>query len=52
MEEKGKKYIGIIYPGTTATELFRNDVNTKNSALDFINNSGDIYFWNCFSNLL
>ena len=36
MEEKGKKYIGIIYPGTTATELFRNDEHTKNSALDSI----------------
>ena len=36
MEEKGKKYIGIIYPGTTATELFRNDEHTKNSALDRI----------------
>ncbi len=36
MEEKGKKYVGIIYPGTTATELFRNDENTKNSALDLI----------------
>ncbi len=36
MEEKGKKYIGIVYPGTTATELFRNDEHTKNSALDRI----------------
>lgn len=36
MEEKGKKYIGIIYPGTTATELFRNDEHTRNSALDRI----------------
>lgn len=36
MEEKGKKYVGIIYPGTTATELFRADENTKNSALDLI----------------
>ncbi|MBQ7924532.1 MAG: SDR family NAD(P)-dependent oxidoreductase [Clostridia bacterium] len=36
MEEKGKKYIGIIYPGTTATELFRDDEHTKNSALDKI----------------
>ena len=33
MEEKGR-YIGIVYPGTTATELFRNDENTQNSALD------------------
>lgn len=36
MEEKGKKYVGIVYPGTTATDLFRNDKNTKNSALDII----------------
>lgn len=36
MEEKGKKYIGIVYPGTTATELFRSDENTKNSALDIV----------------
>lgn len=36
MEEKGKKYIGIVYPGTTATELFREDSQTKNSALDYI----------------
>lgn len=36
MEEKGKKYVAIIYPGTTATELFRADENTKNSALDLI----------------
>ncbi len=36
LEEKGKKYVGIIYPGTTATELFRNDENTKDSALDKI----------------
>ena len=34
MEEKGKKYVGVICPGTTATELFRADENTKNSALD------------------
>lgn len=36
MEEKGKRYIGVFYPGTTATDLFRNDENTKNSALDLI----------------
>ena len=35
-EEKGKIHVGIIYPGTTATELFRADENTKNSALDLI----------------
>lgn len=33
MEEKDKKYVGIIYPGTTATDLFRSDENTQNSAL-------------------
>ncbi|MBR4942683.1 MAG: SDR family NAD(P)-dependent oxidoreductase [Clostridia bacterium] len=36
MEERGKKYVGAFYPGTTATELFRDDVNTKNSAMDII----------------
>lgn len=36
MEEKGKFFVGIIYPGTTATDLFRSDENTKNSALDYI----------------
>ncbi len=35
LEEKGR-YVGLIFPGTTATELFRNDENTKNSALDWI----------------
>ncbi len=34
LEEKGKKYVGLICPGTTATDLFRADENTKNSALD------------------
>ena len=33
--EKGR-YVGIVYPGTTATELFRNDKNTENSALQKI----------------
>lgn len=33
MEESGR-YVGILYPGTTATDLFRNDENTQNSALD------------------
>ena len=33
LEEKGKKYIGIVYPGTTATELFRNDENVQGSAM-------------------
>ena len=36
MEEKGKMYIGGIYPGTTATGLFDGDENTKNSALDLV----------------
>ncbi len=36
LEEKGKKYIGIVYPGTTATELFREDENVQNSAMDVI----------------
>lgn len=36
MEEKRRKYIGLICPGTTATELFAADENTKNSALDLI----------------
>ncbi len=36
MEEKGKKYVGVIYPGTTKSELFREDENTKNGALDKI----------------
>jgi short-subunit dehydrogenase len=34
--ETKDKYIGIVYPGTTATDLFRNDEHTKNSALDII----------------
>jgi short-subunit dehydrogenase len=33
LEEKGK-YVGIVYPGTTKTELFRDDEKTQNSALD------------------
>ena len=33
LEEKGKFYIGAIYPGTTATELFDGDENAKKSAL-------------------
>ncbi len=36
MMEDRNRYVGIIYPGTTATELFRNDENTKNSALDIV----------------
>jgi short-subunit dehydrogenase len=35
LEEK-QRYVGLIFPGTTATELFRNDENTKNSALDLV----------------
>ncbi len=36
MEEKGRMYVGLICPGTTATELFSHDEHTKNSALDII----------------
>ena len=36
MEEKAKKYVGLIYPGTTATDLFNGDKNTKDSALNII----------------
>ena len=36
LEEKGKKYIGIVYPGTTATDLFRDDPNVQNSAMGII----------------
>ncbi len=35
IEQKGR-YVGIMYPGTTKTELFRNDEQTENSALDKI----------------
>ncbi len=33
LEEKGKKYVGIFYPGTTATDLFRADENVGKSAM-------------------
>ena len=36
LDTLGEKYVGIIYPGTTATDLFASDENTKNSALDVI----------------
>ena len=36
LEEKGKKYIAIVYPGTTATDLFRDDTNVQNSAMGMI----------------
>ncbi len=36
LEEKGRKYIGIVYPGTTATDLFREDENVRNSAMQKI----------------
>ncbi len=36
MEEKGKLHVGIIYPGTTATDLFSSDENTKDSALNLV----------------
>ena len=34
--EERERYVGLIFPGTTSTELFRNDENTKNSALDLV----------------
>ena len=33
LEYRGRAYIGIFYPGTTATELFRGDKQTDNSVL-------------------
>ncbi len=33
LEENGKRYVGIIYPGTTATDLFRDDAKVRNSAM-------------------
>lgn len=36
MEEKGKKYVGLICPGTTATDLFDGDTHTKDSALNLV----------------
>ena len=36
IEEKGRMYVGIVYPGTTKTELFDGDEKTKNSAIDRI----------------
>lgn len=36
LEEKGKKYVGIVYPGTTSTDLFREDSNVQNSAMNKI----------------
>lgn len=36
LEQKGKTYVGLICPGTTATDLFSGDENTKNSALDLV----------------
>ena len=36
LEEKGKKYVGVVYPGTTATDLFREDTNVQNSAMGLI----------------
>ena len=36
LEEKGKKYVGVVYPGTTATDLFRDDKNVQNSAMGII----------------
>ncbi len=39
LEERGKKYVGILYPGTTATDLFRNDEKVQNSAMTKIASS-------------
>ncbi len=36
LEEKGRKYVGIVYPGTTATDLFRDDTNVQGSAMEKI----------------
>ncbi len=36
LEERGKLYIGLIHPGTTATELFDADENVKESMLQKI----------------
>ncbi len=36
LEETGKKYVGIFYPGTTATDLFRDDSNVTESAMNKI----------------
>lgn len=36
LEEKGKLHVSLICPGTTATELFDGDENTKDSALGYI----------------
>ncbi len=36
MEEKDKKYVGLVCPGTTATDLFSGDEHTKDSALNLI----------------
>lgn len=36
IESKGDIYVGIAFPGTTKTDLFRNDSNAQNSALDKI----------------
>ncbi len=36
LDERERLRVGIIYPGTTKTDLFRKDENTQNSALDKI----------------
>ena len=36
LEFSGKVFVSVLFPGTTATELFRNDGQTKDSALDKI----------------
>ncbi|MBQ8686000.1 MAG: SDR family NAD(P)-dependent oxidoreductase [Clostridia bacterium] len=41
MEEKDRLRVGIVYPGTTKTDLFRADEQTKDSALDIIATSAE-----------
>ena len=36
LDTKGKLHVGVVFPGTTATELFSSDIQTHNSALDKI----------------
>ena len=33
LEYRGRAFVGILFPGTTDTELFRNDEQTKDSVL-------------------
>lgn len=36
LDEKSRLHVGLVCPGVTGTELFSNDENTKNSALEKI----------------